>query len=218
VTPVSYSAASQTIVDAYNAQSKAQKSATYWSDDAVKIVRKEIKDHYIAEQAHRCAYCHHPIYTNNNAVWDAEHVISKQRNPEFMFEPRNLAISCKDCNIAKGEQEVRNTQKVSFPETSPEYKIVHPHFDNYEDHIRWAGPVCIAVTADKGSKTIAMCNLTRYAAMQIGEIQNIMDDDFNELLGQLMGAKSPAQGRIVAAGILALLRSKAECLAGKFAP
>ena len=115
MTPVNFSAASQILVDAYNAKAKTNKSAAYWSDDGVSEVRKEIKDHYIGEQGHRCAYCRQPNYTGNNAVWDAEHVISKQQNPEFMFEPRNLAISCKDCNIAKGEQEVRTTKKVSFP-------------------------------------------------------------------------------------------------------
>lgn len=206
--PITYSTASQAVVDAYDNQPKDQKSADYWANQAVEPVKREIKVHYIAQQAHRCAYCRHPNYTNNMAVWDAEHIISKQKNPEFMFEPLNLAISCKDCNIAKAEQEVRKTQKVSFPATSSEYRIVHPHFDNYDDHIRWAGPVCIAVTADKGSKTIAMCNLTRYAAMQVGEVENIMNDEFNKLMGELMGAKSVAQGEIIVAGILQVLKNK----------
>jgi uncharacterized protein (TIGR02646 family) len=208
VIPVVYSQASQAIVDAYIAQAKTQQSAAYWADSAIAGLKKEIKDHYIAQQGRRCAYCRHSIYTNNNAVWDAEHVISKRKDPEFMFEPRNLAISCKDCNIAKGEQEVRNTKKAAFPETSPEYKIVHPHFDDYDAHIGWMGSVCFARSTDKGSKTIAMCNLTRYSAMRIGETENIMIDDFNRLMGQLMEAKSETQGKVIVAGILEILKSK----------
>ena len=206
--PVTYSPTSQALVDAYNSRAKDQKSAAYWADPAIASLKKEIKDHYIAQQAHRCAYCRHPIYTNNNAVWDAEHVISKQKNPEFMFEPRNLAISCKDCNIAKSEQEVRSVTKASFPGTSPEYKIVHPHFDDYGSHIGWVNSICFAKTADKGSKTIAMCNLTRYAAMRLGETENLTDDNFNRLVGTLFGAKSETDVEIAFSGLKQLFKSR----------
>jgi uncharacterized protein (TIGR02646 family) len=208
VIPVTYTAASQAIVDAYDAKPKVEKSSDYWSDNAVAPVKKEAKDHYIAQQNYRCAYCKQPVYTGNNAVWDAEHIISKRLNPEFMFEPQNLAISCKDCNLAKGEQEVRKTKKLSFPRTSAEYRIVHPHYDNYDDHIRWMGPVCVAISAEKGSSTISMCNLTRYSTIRINELQNIMDDDFNRLMGQLLEAKSIQQGKIALAGIMTVLEEK----------
>ncbi len=207
--PVTYSSSSQAVISTYNAKPKDQKMASYWSDDAVAAVKKEIKDHYIQEQNFRCAYCRQPMYTEHNGVWDAEHVISKKTKPEFMFEPRNLAISCKDCNQAKSDQEVRkNHSKVSFPTTSPEYIIVHPHFDTYEDHIRWMGPVCVALSKDKGSKTIAMCNLTRIAALRLKDVPNVTDNDFNDLMGRLIEAKTSQQSEVAVAGVLALLKAK----------
>lgn len=198
---VTYSPASQSIVDAYNIRENADKNAAYWSDDETAAVRKEIKDHYIAEQSHKCAYCLKPILSNNNAVWDGEHIISKAKNPEFMFEPMNLAISCKDCNGAKLEQEVRVTKKKSFPKKASEYGIVHPHFDNYDDHIGWLGEICFAKSLGKGPKTIAMCNLSRYAALTIGGTTNILDNRFAGLMATLMKAETPDDAEIVLAGI-----------------
>lgn len=206
--PVAYTPASQAIVTAYEALPKDKQTGAYWSDAAIKPVKKEIKDHYISEQSRRCAYCRQPMHTDNNGVWDAEHVISKTKNPEFMFVPRNLAISCKDCNLAKSEEEVRRVKKVAFPDTSEEYRIVHPHFDDYDQHIGWVGPLCFAKTTGKGTATINMCNLSRYAAMRIGEIENINDNRFNALVATLMGAKSPGDGAIVLAGIEAFFKAK----------
>jgi hypothetical protein len=208
LTPVTYSVAAQAVVDTYNGRPDDQKSGAYWSNEEVTAVRKEIKDHYIQEQSHRCAYCRHAIYTNNNAVWDAEHIISKANNPKFMFEPRNLAVACKDCNGAKSEQEVRSTPKVSFPSTSEDYLIVHPHFDDYGAHIGWIGELCFARTRGKGTKTIAMCNLSRYSAMTVGEDSNIMDDRFNKLVATLFDAKTPVDAAMVAAAIAEFLKSK----------
>lgn len=207
---VTYSDTSKTIVDAYNNRAIANKNADYWSNDEASTVRKEIKDHYIAEQSHKCAYCLKPILSNNNAVWDGEHIISKAKNPEFMFEPRNLAISCKDCNGAKLEQEVRVTRKKSFPTKSHEYGIVHPHFDNYDDHIGWLGEICFAKSLDKGPKTIAMCNLSRYAALTIGGTTNILDSRFNGLMATLIKAETPDDAEIVLAGIKQFLMVKSR--------
>ena len=208
MTPVVYSPAAQVIVDDYNSLPKAQKTAAFWSDSTISALKKEVKDHYIAEQAHRCAYCRQPIFTFNNSVWDAEHIISKQKNPEFMFVPQNIAISCKDCNIAKGEQEVRKTAKIAFPTAPHEYKIVHPHFDVYDSHIGWIGPVCFAKSIEKGSNTIAMCNLTRYSAICLSTDDNIMDERFNGLLANLFTAKSEQDGDIILAGIKQFLRGR----------
>ncbi|EYR78483.1 HNH endonuclease [Shinella sp. DD12] len=166
--PVQYSRASQAIVDAFEARSGDQQVGSYWGDDEASEVRKEIKDHYISEQKRRCCYCTVLIPTDHNGVWDGEHVISRHGAARFMFKPENLAISCKDCNGAKREKEVRrNTARVSFPDKSEHYLIVHPHFDEYPEHIRWVGNV-VYPTSRKGIATVAMCDLHRYGLNEAG--------------------------------------------------
>lgn len=192
---VTYSQANQQIVDGYNARPPAAGDFVYWGEDAVSPVRKQIKDHYIAEQQQRCCYCNRIYPTGNNAVWDGEHIIPKSRAAKFLFEPRNLAACCKDCNIEKGETEVRVTPtRVSFPDQSAHYKIVHPHFDNYADHIRWFGDVVRSLST-KGDKLVAMCNLTRFGHIKIGADPAPPNPIFAQMLGTLMDPQAP-QGEL----------------------
>jgi len=113
------------------------KSLVAWGDEKYSRVRKTIKDHYLKEQDYTCFFCKQRIVVKNNRAWDAEHLISKSSHPVFMFEPKNLCISCPDCNNEKNDKRVLDREdRVRFPTLSKAYKIVHPHFDNYEDHLK----------------------------------------------------------------------------------
>lgn len=204
MTPVKYSAGSVTLVQNYEALPAASKTASYWSEAVVSGVRKEIKDHYIREQSYRCCYCQHVIDSPNNAVWDAEHVISRSARPEFMFEPLNLAVACKDCNLAKLEENVlKNPKRKTFPKKSDDYLIVHPHFDDYDDHILWFGPVVspTGIGSGKGTATIVTCKLYRYAARNGNLKGDIGDRRFRNRVGELITARSQSLAREVLAEI-----------------
>lgn len=200
--PVEYEGAVGDLVNAFTALPADQKLAAYWSSDAVVPVRKVIKDHYISEQRQLCCYCQRHIPTNNNAMWDGEHVISREAKPAFMFEPRNLAVSCKDCNIAKGVKNVlRNKGRVRFPTNSTDYLIVHPHFDDYDDHIHWLGVIVYAAPSDsrKGSDTIEMCDLTRYSRQSAGLKGSVHDRRFRNRVGELLMTRTQEDGAEVLA-------------------
>uniref|UniRef100_UPI0040485184 hypothetical protein n=1 Tax=Yoonia sp. TaxID=2212373 RepID=UPI0040485184 len=166
--PVQYSAANKALIDAFDGRPAEEKDPKYWNEEVINPVRAEIKDHYIAEQDRRCCYCDREYPTNNKAVWDGEHIIAKDLAPHFMFEACNLAASCKDCNIAKRVDEVRvNPKRKAFPNQSQHYLIVHPHFDNYNDHIRWYGDVVRPLTP-KGKALVIMCDLLRFGCIKAG--------------------------------------------------
>lgn len=200
MTPVQYSAANQIIVDAFESLPENQQPGAYWSDPAVELIRAEIKDHYIAEQEYICIYCARQIITANKAQWDAEHIISREKAPRFMFSPENLAVSCRDCNLAKGSKEVRTTMRKSLPNESKHYLIVHPHFDNYAEHIRWFGDIC-APLSNKGVATQAMCGLTRFTAKFLGIDGVLVQPGFDKHVGQLLKAKSKIDAQAALAAI-----------------
>lgn len=201
MTPVQYSTASKVIVDAFEKLPENKQSSTYWSDVAVEPVRKEIKDHYIVEQNYVCVYCRRQIVTANNALWDAEHVITRVKASRFMFTPKNLAVSCRDCNISKGQEEVRkNASRKSFPNESKHYLIVHPHFDNYEDHIRWFGDVCTPISV-KGVKTQEICGLTRFTAELLGIDGVLVHPGFDKQVGELLKAKNKLEAKAALAAL-----------------
>lgn len=131
---VNYEGKEKSLIDEFKAL--RDKSSANWSDEKYSSVRKIIKDHYLKEQNYTCCFCKQKFYVKSNRVWDAEHIISKIAHPEFMFEPKNLCISCPDCNNEKRDKSVLDRENiVRFPTSSSAYKIVHPHFDKYEDHL-----------------------------------------------------------------------------------
>lgn len=200
MTPVQYSPANQVIVDNFENLPKNSQSSTYWSDGAVEPARAEIKNHYIAEQQYVCVYCRRQIVTANKALWDAEHVIPREKAPRFMFTPQNLAVSCRDCNNAKGNDEVRKTKRKQFPDQSKHYLIVHPHFDNYADHLRWFGDIC-APLSDKGVKTLSTCNLTRFTAKLLGINGALVQPGFDKYVGELLKAKNKTDAKAALAAV-----------------
>lgn len=159
---VNYSEVELTLVDEFNR--KEAKHSNDWSNTQYENIKESIKNHYKVEQNYTCPYCKVEIPVKHGMVWDIEHIIPRVLKPSFMFEPQNLCVVCKDCNGAKSDEEVLvNPRRVRFPNKSRDYKIVHPHFDKYEDHINpilpgdFYRPLSL-----KGEFTIIKCRLLRF--------------------------------------------------------
>lgn len=135
-----------------------------WDDCRVTTMKSNIKKHYISEQDKTCAYCQVSLHTTHGMVWDTEHIIDKDSSPQWMFEPLNLCVSCKDCNGAKGTRPATKGKTYrSFPRKSANYRIIHPHFDDYDEHIKVAVPGAVYLFhTNKGRNTIEVCGLLRY--------------------------------------------------------
>ena len=102
-----------------------------------------------------------------------------------MFEPLNLCVSCIDCNSAKSDKKVTNSRaKNKYPSNSSDYLIIHPHFDNYHEHIIVIKEGFYYVARQKkGEKTIELCKLNRfYEFSDFGS--SVQDDDRIFLLSE----------------------------------
>ncbi|RTP25184.1 HNH endonuclease [Enterobacter roggenkampii] len=135
-----------------------------WSDDDLLSTRTNIKRFYILEQRYTCPYCMQTFRSSNNRIWDIEHIISRDDEKNFMFDPLNLCVACLDCNNRKSNKKVTYSRaRQRLPTRSQDYFFIHPHFDLYEEHIEVikAGAFYIAKTT-KGEKTIEICGLNRF--------------------------------------------------------
>jgi uncharacterized protein (TIGR02646 family) len=164
-----------------------------WSDNSAEILaaRAYIRKHYLTEQDFRCAYCRIQKKEKHGMTWDVEHILPKSLYPEFLFEPENLAVACKECNGSKDNQEIL-TKKLgkarNYPRSSDEFKIVHPHYDKLSDHIE------ISVVEgrrryrvlnnEKGRNTYIACNFFRFD-FEFGEWESFDDAIVNYLSGFL---------------------------------
>lgn len=149
-------------------------SATFtykdWGSPELEALRSYVRDHYRTAQKGFCAYCKGVVSTQSASNCHVEHIAPKSRYQNFMFEPKNLCVVCADCNEIKREQEVANEEpdpvqegkgKKLYPRSSSAFKIVHPHFDVWDQHIVKFRAFFVDKT-DKGHFTIGACRLNRY--------------------------------------------------------
>lgn len=164
---IAFSGADAAYIKNYNGSEHTQ-----WNHTSGPIVsiRDSIRQHYFLEQHFLCAYCRMEHKQRHGLTWDVEHIIPKATHPQFLYEPENLALACKECNISKDNKNVLTRQiskAASLPKNNSDYSIIHPHLDKYSDHME------IAVienkvfhrpkNKDKGKETFILCDLIRFS-------------------------------------------------------
>ncbi len=141
-----------------------------WSDDDLLSVRKEIRDFYRKEQKGICSYCKEVVSLTSTNNCHIEHIAPKSLHLKFIFTPKNLCVVCADCNEIKRNQETigeipetlhKASARIQYPTSSSAFKIVHPHFDKYDEHIMIINGYYIDKGSKKGNFTIGACNLNR---------------------------------------------------------
>lgn len=163
--PVNFSANAKTVIE--QVKTRPGHSHTDWSNDELEPVRVEARNHYRAEQRFCCAYCQQPVSERSAAGAPVEHIANKASYPQFMFEPLNLCVTCPDCNEYKRNKEViadpvmRGKAVKKYPKKTDRFRIFHPHFDKYDDHIKRAGMLYFA-DSPKGTYTMYVCHLQRF--------------------------------------------------------
>lgn len=131
-------------------------------------LKMKIKEHYAHVQDDKCAYCRQPIRYMGYGE-PIEHIVPKSKKVKWMFHPYNLCLSCYGCNTKKGDNNTLSNEFnhyddefESYPESSQDYKIIHPHFDSYSKHIKEESFICKAKNGSyKGRNTIDICKLNR---------------------------------------------------------
>jgi uncharacterized protein (TIGR02646 family) len=143
-----------------------------WSDPDLETLRSSIRRFYRNEQGGKCAYCKQNISLISASNCHIEHIAPKSIHEQFMFESKNMCVICADCNEIKRNQEVlnevpdtvtsRGNQRVRYPTASNSFKIVHPHLDNYDEHIQVLQGKYYINKTRKGHFTIGACDLNRW--------------------------------------------------------
>lgn len=152
------------------------KNASEWniSDNTMKKIKETIKLQLMKIQDDFCIYC--GLQSGSVGSFDREHIVSKARNPEFMFTPNNLALACKTCNgtTRKGQKKIIiGSKKKDY--NSNNFCIVHPYLDKRQDHIEYASDhITLKGITIKGIKTIEMFDLNNSSLLNIRGSQYIM--------------------------------------------
>lgn len=162
LTPISYSQDDKELIKS----KMSEKNFTHksWSDEDLTKIKDSIKKHYHKIQKGICPYCKQQLNSTHGRYWDIEHIIPRSHVPNFMFEPKNLCMSCVECNAEKSDKKVTTSSaKTIYPTKAQQYSIIHPHLDNYEEHLLVVEPgLFYYPLKPKGRKTVEVCGLNRF--------------------------------------------------------
>lgn len=164
-------------------QGAADKTVTWSPKDPalaslVAAFKVEVKEYYYWAQRRRCCYCSFELQ-GHKLTYDAEHILDKDSYPEHAFELNNLAVVCKHCNISKSNQSI-STSGTRFPAlslVSDDYRIVHPHLDEWIDHLWFdeIGRIKAVPDSSKGSETIRICGIGFINAARLSDEFSLSD-------------------------------------------
>lgn len=114
----------------------ALKSSDPWMDPGVKSVRRKIKDFHLDLIGEFCCHCQRNLHGEFQMCIDVEHILPSSKFPDLTFEMWNLSVSCKRCNMhIKGADVNFLDEEHSNFFSSAHYRIIHPHFDDLEQHL-----------------------------------------------------------------------------------
>jgi uncharacterized protein (TIGR02646 family) len=96
------------------------------------LLKTKIKVSLDELQGDNCCFCGLSLYETSGAY--IEHIAPKAQHPQFMFNVFNLALACSYCNgfEKKSTHDTISTLNANY--NNCEFNIVHPYFDNPDDH------------------------------------------------------------------------------------
>ena len=134
-----------------------------------------------------CAFCriHVPLAC---VPMHREHIVYKDEHPQWMFLPENLCVACPTCNEFKGTTEVLvNPRTKTYPKSGDGFKIIHPLYDKYSEHIELIGDVLYRGKTDKGIFTIETCRLYRVDLAEEGGDMKMLAENKGNIIAELIG-------------------------------
>ena len=132
-----------------------------WDRGDVAVIKEDIHNQLLLIQNNNCCYC--GLKVNEGGRAEIDHIAKKggPKRPaytEFVFTPKNLAISCQYCNSSskKGQDDVLlHIDLTNYDNCT--FKIVHPYKHNPQKHYNWSkGKYKILISAVTNEATYSI--------------------------------------------------------------
>ncbi|UGB47236.1 HNH endonuclease [Frateuria edaphi] len=168
----------------------SQEDLNAWFDQSEAKAR--FKKACMYAQQLRCCYCQKYGDSTHSNYWDLEHVLSEDHYPQFFAKEGNLAIACKRCNGAKGNQDVllpKPTLGHMLPDlpTDPvNYAIPHPRLDSWASCLSHVNYQIYTAKNGKGTELMRVCKLNepaiKHAGLKYEDVVAAVKSDFFKIV------------------------------------
>jgi len=152
----------------------------------IKSFKENLRKDMYRKQNKLCAFCriHVPLAC---VPMHREHIVYKDEHPQWMFLPENLCVACPTCNEFKGTTEVLANHKAkTYPKAGNGFKIIHPLYDKYSDHIELIGGILYRGKTEKGVFTINTCHLYRVGLAEERVDQMMFEENKGKIITELV--------------------------------
>lgn len=158
----------------------------YSNKKYIKSFKDNLRLDMYKKQNKLCAFCR--IHIPPACVpLHREHIVYKDKHPQWIFLPENLCVACPTCNEYKGTTEVLvNPLIKTYPKVGKEFKIIHPLYDKYSDHIELLGGVLYRGKTEKGVFTINTCHLYRVGLAEERADQIMYEKNKDSIIAELI--------------------------------
>lgn len=184
--------------------------AKWESGIGVTAFKEEFVQWALTNQHWRCAYCCLPVgVIDERRPFSLDHIAPKGQGlyPQFTFERLNIVVACTACNERlKNRSDTVHILSVSYSSCS--FNIVHPYFDDVENHISGSylgGAIEVSVPrilSPRGAKTIELFALDAPGYLKIANKEAVAAQlDYTQsvlpkpLLQRLKAALKELRGR-----------------------
>lgn len=108
--------------------------------DCLISLKGRLRELHMERQGETCCYCKTNLSGGESFMIDREHILPKAKFKELTYEPFNLSVSCKRCNMSyKGQRTDFAVKQLietgEHYEESNGYQFVHPNLDRWTDHL-----------------------------------------------------------------------------------
>lgn len=104
-------------------------------------LKDRLRTHHLARHQNTCCYCRSVLHGGGHFTIDREHILPKDKFPEFTYHVENLSVACKRCNMEFKKAKtafltVQREQVTHVPGDSSWFRFVHPNLDDWRQHLR----------------------------------------------------------------------------------
>jgi len=152
-------------------------TSTDWNKSEFQSIKRLVRFIHYKSQNRRCAYCRrflNPLGINEHI----DHLVARTINHGWMFKPKNLVLTCYQCNTQKTNLNILhdNWSRNRLPKKPENYKYFNPYLHNWHEHFEIEDSLFIKALTTEGEETITNYKLYDYKfSMIYAQESNIFD-------------------------------------------
>lgn len=126
-----------------------------WSEQCYTSLKRYVRSLNYISQKRRCVYCRRTL--NPKGINEhLDHIVARSIAVGWMFKPRNLVLSCYQCNTQKSATPtLKSTKKFKrLPRRGRHYLLFNPYVHNWSDHFDIEDDLFLTAKSKIGEFTI----------------------------------------------------------------